>query len=334
MVNGISLDDFTQEVTCTFKDEQYKVRDNGAVMRWPRVGKRFRAIDNEWTFGKPNFKTGYTEIACIPIHRIVARAFLGEPPTPRHVVDHIDTNKRNNRPENLRWVTRLENLLLNPITAKRIIIVCGSIEAFLADPSKFSFPDPNYEWMRTVSIEEAQASYQRLLAWAENDKLPSGGSLNDWIFNRPTYLDQYVEQKPGVIESSDVQDAIVSKTPNAVQRDWRTPSEFPCCPQEYTGSPILAYAENAKTGLLFCQNDLYSSNVAKTALSSDQQSLFIITHGAESIKEWGLAEITYENEVFVHLSRGTFFTELGAEKQFVLAQGLEWTGEDSVDDYC
>ena len=50
----------------------------------------------------------------------MATAFHGEPPTKEHVVDHIDTNKQNNRPENLRWVTRLENILLNPITAKRI----------------------------------------------------------------------------------------------------------------------------------------------------------------------------------------------------------------------
>jgi len=32
-------------------------------------------------------------------------AFHGAPPTNDHFVDHIDTNKQNNRPANLRWVT-------------------------------------------------------------------------------------------------------------------------------------------------------------------------------------------------------------------------------------
>ena len=31
---------------------------------------------------------------------------------------------------------------------------------------------------------------------------------------------------------------------------------------------------------------------------------------------------------------GTFFTEVGVEKQYALAQGLEWTGGDTLDDYC
>ena len=30
----------------------------------------------------------------------------------------------------------------------------------------------------------------------------------------------------------------------------------------------------------------------------------------------------------------TFFAEDGARKWFILAQGLEWTGGDSIDDYC
>ena len=73
-------------------------------------------------------------ISAHKVHRIIATAFHGEPPTKGHVVDHIDTNRRNNRPQNLRWVTRLENILLNPISAKRVEYLYGSIEEFLADP--------------------------------------------------------------------------------------------------------------------------------------------------------------------------------------------------------
>ena len=154
----ISVNDYQREVDCTYDDERYSVRDNGAVMRHPRAGKRPRPTDNQWTFGKPNSQNGYMYISQVRIHRIVATAFHGEPPTPEHVVDHIDTNRRNNRPENLRWLTRLENALLNPITVSRIEFICGSIETFLADPSilRHGSLDRNFEWMRTVSPEEAQ----------------------------------------------------------------------------------------------------------------------------------------------------------------------------------
>lgn len=43
------------------------------------------------------------------VHRLVATAFLGEPP-PRYVVNHIDANTFNNRADNLEWVTQSDNL--------------------------------------------------------------------------------------------------------------------------------------------------------------------------------------------------------------------------------
>jgi len=39
------------------------------------------------------------------IHRLVAIAFIGEPPSELHEVDHIDQDKTNNVYTNLRWAT-------------------------------------------------------------------------------------------------------------------------------------------------------------------------------------------------------------------------------------
>jgi len=329
----VNVNHFEKECECIYKEEGYSVRDNGAVLRYPLDGKRPRPTDNQWTFGKPNDKTGYMEIASVRVHRIVATAFYGEPPTKEHVCDHIDTNKQNNRPVNLRWVTRLENILLNPITAKRIAIVCGSVEAFLADPSKFrdKFQDPNYKWMGSVSIQESQISLQRLLDWANSDKLPSGGSLDKWIFNRTTWQNQRTVLNP----DPDFPQIVISKTLNAVQCNWKVPSEFPCCPQE-SAEPISDYAEKLKEGSVFCHNDLYTSLVSKSALSEDQQSIYVLTNNPDenAIKFWHLAKITHEKSLFVHETLGSFFTQEGAEKQYCLAQGLEWLGGDSIDDYC
>ena len=102
------------------------------------------------------------------------------------VVDHIDTNRCNNRPENLRWVTRLENALNNPYTRKRIINICGSIENFLNNPSllREESKNPNFKWMRTVSKAEAQNCFKRLNEWLkEDEKLVNGNGLGEWIFS-------------------------------------------------------------------------------------------------------------------------------------------------------
>jgi len=323
------LDIYTLDLECNYKGERYSVRDNGAILKHPRIDKKPRRTDNQWTFGIPNKRTGYMEIASVRIHRIVATAFHGIPPTEQHVVDHIDTNRKNNRPENLRWVTKLENVLLNPITAKRIALVCDSVEAFLSDPSKYRdrFPEPNIQWMCTVSSQEAQTSLERMNEWAISDKCPSGGSLVDWIFERDTY------QNKQVAKITEVPDVINSQTSNATQRNWRISSEFPCCPKEVPEDPIAAYAENLKTGSEFCRNNTYSSIVLRSAISDDHQ-LYVITESKGGIKPWALAKISYENSVFVHSSLGSFFSKDGVEKKFTLAQGLEWHGGDSIDDYC
>src|SRR5258705_3244421 len=114
------LDQYEKQVEVEYKGEKYLVRDNGAVCRTSRPEHRKRTLDDVWTFGRPNDSTGYMHFGPDHVHRIVAFAFH-EQPSKQHVVDHIDTNRRYNRADNLRWVTRLENLLSNPITLKRII---------------------------------------------------------------------------------------------------------------------------------------------------------------------------------------------------------------------
>ena len=146
----VSIDDFKEEKDCIYKDELYSVRDNGAIMRHHREGVRKRKSDDKWTFGNLNVTTGYLDYCGERVHRIVATAFHGAAPSDQHVVDHIDTNRQNNRPENLRWLTRLENILCNEITRKKVELICGSIEAFLNDPSLlygYETEDKNFLWM-------------------------------------------------------------------------------------------------------------------------------------------------------------------------------------------
>ena len=311
------IDDFTCEVECIYKDERYAVRDNGAVFRYPRDGKRPRRYDNFWTVGKPNIVHGYMEIASVRIHAIVATAFLGPKPTKEHVVDHIDTNRRNNRVENLRWVTRLENILDNPITRKRIILRCGSIEAFLANPSLLRENELplDLRWMRTVTNAEAQVSKKRLLEWAESDKEPSGGSLGAWVFN-PS---EKSTSTPGKVSTHDTQADLLTeegqlgvwgyKQPSFQENDQsnalqdeedRTPNlilsltlgaaqvraflddkpcEYPCTPQHFDGNPLAAYASNLTDDAVFWRNQDgdRTYSVAKYGYSSDGSSLIVMS---------------------------------------------------------
>src|SRR5574344_2678882 len=137
MLTTISVDQFFDpEKECKFKDEQYSVRNNGAILRHSKEGRHSK-LDNEWTFGKQDKYSGYMLHGQVRVHHVVATAFIGECPgsLKQYVVDHIDNNKCNNRPENLRWCTRLENTIGNPITRAKIEMICGSIEAFIENPA-------------------------------------------------------------------------------------------------------------------------------------------------------------------------------------------------------
>ena len=343
----VNIDDYKDVKECVYKDEHYSARDNGAVMRYPREGKRVRKDDNVWTFGKPNDKTGYMEIAGQRVHRIVAYAFLGNPPTDQHVVDHIDTNRRNNRPENLRWVTRLENILLNDITRSKIEYICGSVEAFLKNPSllrNHELDDRNFSWMHTVSKEESENTLKWWEQLKENPRPKAGTSgLGEWIYQKQytrksnglsnRKVNNVFEESVGISKSE--QKNYESLTPNVIQINWKTPTEFPCCPKESDGNPLESYHKNLKEGVVFCKSKYFTTIVLDSAIADEGKSLYVITRSKdEAVKPWALAKITCENGIYFHKSEGTFFEEQGARKYFTLAQGKEWTGGDVFDDYC
>ena len=326
----VSVDEFNEVKDCIYKDEHYSARDNGAVMRHPREGKRLRKDDNTWTFGKPNEKTGYMEIAGQRVHRIVAFAFLGDPPTEHHVVDHIDTNRRNNRPKNLRWLTRLENTLNNPITRARIENLCGSIEVFLADPSVLRGHekiDPNFYWMRTVSPEEARASLERLTNWAKVHPKPQGGSLGEWVFqerksdNRTNMPVRYKQQESVESDSKDTFPIETkSLTSNAIQLNWKHPVEFPCCPQQLTGKPLETYLANLEEGKVFSKNGFGESTILKYGLINSE-SLWVMSNVNIGWKSHAITKITYKKGFFYHENNGVF--DIGDEPEEIFDSILE-----------
>lgn len=167
----VDINDYTREVTCEYKGELYSVRNNGAVKRHVREGKKARKLDDVWTFGIKDKVKGYMMISSHRVHIIVAKAFIPGNEDGKMVVDHIDTNRCNNRVENLRWLTRLENVLLNEATLKKVTYLCGGdINKFIENPSclqDLTGGNQDVMWMRTVTPEEAKLAWEHIKAWAK-----------------------------------------------------------------------------------------------------------------------------------------------------------------------
>ncbi len=163
-----NIDIFQEVRECDYKDEHYFVRDNGAVCRVPKNSTKPRKLDNIWTFGRKDSKNGYMFISNQRVHIIVASAFHGNRNSPDDRVDHIDTNRCNNRPDNLRWLTKLEYTLADPTSLQVILFVCKDIESFLKNPSQMG-KEYHYEWMKTISPQEAENAYNNLKGYYEKD---------------------------------------------------------------------------------------------------------------------------------------------------------------------
>lgn len=320
----VNIDDYNDVKDCVYKDEHYSVRDNGAVMRHQREGMRKRRFDDVWSFGIPNLNTGYLDFCGERVHRIVATAFHGPAPSEQHVVDHIDTNRQNNRPENLRWLTKLENILNNEITRKKVELICGSIEAFLENPSLLyghETEDKNFSWMRSVTPEEARISLARLTEWAKNPTTPQGGSMGDWIykdtprfgfgsaarFSAPSFSNMIEE-----IEEEEEPLKTQSLTPNAVQLNWKHPVYFPCCPQQYSSNPLETYMANLEEGKIFSTNDMGESSVLRFGMPQSD-CLWVMCSIRIGWKTHAFTRITFKDGIFYHENKGVY--DIGDEPE-------------------
>lgn len=280
------LEQFKQEVIASYRGESYLIRDNGAVCRQRRRDKRKRPLDEKWTFGVVSMHDGYRRVCGVPVHRIIATAFHGEAPTRDHIVDHLDTNRANNRAENLRWVTRLENLQNNPTTLRYIEKKWGSVEEMVNDQrsAEKAAPISGRDWMQQVLIEETL----------------------------------YGER------------AIDSLSALAVQRHWKTPSEFPACPEVTGQAPLNEYLPHLEYGAVFSRNQYGESIVEDAEFDRRGEFIGVLCKTASSVKGWAVAKVTFEDGRFVHISEGTYFTLLGAGKAYCQLIGVPWDeSEDS-----
>lgn len=79
-----------------------------AKNRTPAIRVLKQTSDNLGYF-HVRLRLGENDRQKIHVHRIVALAFLAEDPL-RNCINHLDFNRKNNRPDNLEWVTRGDNI--------------------------------------------------------------------------------------------------------------------------------------------------------------------------------------------------------------------------------
>lgn len=347
----VNVNDFDRQLECDYKDEHYLVRDNGSVYRLPK-GKRFRPSDNKWTFGNVNLKNGYMYFGNELVHRIVATAFIGKAPSCQHVVDHIDINKQNNRPDNLRWLTKIENILNNETSRKKVELICGSVEAFRKDPTLLfgrKTENQNNSWMKTVTPDEAKNSLENWEYWAKTVKpnpnyKNEGRKIGDWIFEslkdkRPNQVTNAIEDPLMNYENEENNETAFiidylsdSLTPSAKQRDWKIPTRFSCCPAEVTDKGLVLYKDNLKEGELFSSNNYDNYYVIDKAINPQNNKLIVLSrnNGEEnSYGTYSLCSVEVENGKYIHESLRRFGDRDLATRFFNLfSDKKDWTEDD------
>lgn len=90
--------------------EEYEVSNMGRVRNRKRgtVLSPSKNKENKWGYWRVILWKN-NKPRCVPVHTLVAAAFLGERPD-GYVVDHIDADKLNNKACNLEYVTQTENI--------------------------------------------------------------------------------------------------------------------------------------------------------------------------------------------------------------------------------
>lgn len=123
------------------------------------------------------------------VHQIILETFTGPKPSEKHECHHINNNKKDNRPENLQWVTRSENIYhtyhthlretkIRPIYyngKKYISIRACSVELGLNQASL------NATLSRMTSLGLKETKYKgKPLSYATKTKVWGKCVLSDW----------------------------------------------------------------------------------------------------------------------------------------------------------
>jgi len=121
-----------------------------------------------------------------------------------------------------------------------------------------------------------------------------------------------------------------SLTPLAKQ-DWKTPTEFPCCPAEVRENGLEVYKDNLREGAIFSSNKYVQYYVLDKGISEDGQLIVFAANCEDDgvIGDYALCSVEIKFSKYIHYCIHRFGEKDLATHYFKLYIGEEeWTDED------
>lgn len=119
----------------------------------------------------------------------------------------------------------------------------------------------------------------------------------------------------------------IALTKQCTQYRWGAPYYFPCCPTEIDINPLKYYCQNLRQGGMFAYNDDSPKLIIVDFKMAENHASILVMCEREGImaeqegyKPWLIAEITFENGLFIHSKVDSWFEKDDADKTFGLAQ--------------
>jgi hypothetical protein len=103
------------------------------------------------------------------VHRLIAECFL-ENPHKYKEIDHIDSNKLNNHANNLKWVSRKENMI--KITAKQFKLLDGITGEVYSGTNLTGWIEDNWNWIQLRTRTKTPKAFAKSL----HNAISSGSS--------------------------------------------------------------------------------------------------------------------------------------------------------------
>lgn len=136
-----------------------------------------------------------------------------------------------------------------------------------------------------------------------------------------------------VIDLNDFNRLEMALTKGCAQYGWGAHYYFPCCPEEIGIHPLEAYFQNLKIGAVFAYNDDSPKLIVlEFVISKNSSSILIMCEREglmserEGFQPWFIAEIRFENGLFVHNKLQSYFEKEDADLEFLSCKDQEAVG--------